>query len=94
MFTSFIIGLLAGIVLCLYFLVIVKQKKAKNNKSNSVNGQAIYLNFIILDKNEAVQTGVEQKIQDKMGRGYFRDKIAKKLGNNKLSNLYIYFLLY
>jgi hypothetical protein len=38
------------------------------------------LNFLIVDKSEAVRAGVEEKIGGKLGHGFLRDKVAAGLG--------------
>lgn len=47
------------------------------------------MNFLILDKTEAIQAGVEAKLSEKIGSGYFRDKFKKnisKVAANKISD--------
>ena len=52
-------------------------------------GMSIYLNFLILDKSEAIQNGVETKLTEKIGSGFIRDKIKTSIGKaaaNKISD--------
>jgi hypothetical protein len=61
----------------------------KKNGGQQLKGKSLYLNFLILDKFVAVQAGVEEKLQDKLGRGFIRDKIVNsvsKVAANKVSD--------
>lgn len=41
-----------------------------------------------MDKDEAIKSNVEEKLQDKLGRGFIRDKISASAGINKSTIFY------
>ena len=83
----FVLGALCGIAGCLYLLASIKKKKEQD--TDAVKGVSVYLNFIILDKTVAIQSGVKEKMQSKMGRGFIRDKIASGIGKIITLSIYI-----
>ena len=73
-----VVGAVLGFVGCLYFLVL--KRGAKKSDADELKGQSIYINLLVVDKTEAVATGVTDKLQSKVGHGFFRDKITTKIG--------------
>jgi len=57
MSTSF--GFVLGVIAALYAMVFMKQKKDKKKSGNDFNGISVFINFLIVDKEEAIQQGVE-----------------------------------
>jgi hypothetical protein len=85
----FFLGLLVGFLGCLYYLVMTRTAQEEKKSGSQLKGKSLYLNFHLLDKSAAVQAGVEEKLQDKLGRGFLRDKIANsvsKVAANKVSD--------
>jgi hypothetical protein len=75
---TLIVGIVLGFVTCLY-LIVVQQNKGNKNPSAALSGSSLYCNFIILDKSEAVKNAVEEKLQNKIGTGFLRDKLIQKV---------------
>lgn len=61
-------------------IVVMKEKKKSQSSNNEFKGISIFINFLILDKDRAVKGAVEEKISDKIGHGFLRDKIAARAG--------------
>lgn len=88
MLNTLLLGIVVGFAGCLYYLA-SKKIKSGGDLAAAVKGQSVYLNFLILDKSEVVQAGVEAKLSEKIGSGFFRDKLKKKLATvaaNKVSD--------
>lgn len=78
---SFGFGVILGIAATLYAMVFMKQKSEKEKLKSGFKGISIFINFLIVDKEKAIQQGVEGKISGKIGKGFLRDKIAARAGN-------------
>jgi len=77
-----VFGIIIGAVGALYLVINGKKKGDSATKENSLNGTALYLNFFIHDKNAAVQKVATEKIQQKIGTGFFANKFANQMGKN------------
>jgi len=79
MFVIFLIGAAVGIAGALYFIMLVKTTK-KNKENPDNEGSLIYLNFLLLNKEEVVKGTVEEKLTSRFGNNTATRKLAKKLG--------------
>jgi hypothetical protein len=79
---ALIVGLIIGAVGTLFLVMRGKKKSDHALKENSVNGSVLYLNFLIHDKSRAVEKMATEKIQQKIGSGFFADKFANRMGKN------------
>lgn len=73
-------GFVLGFCASLYLMIFMRQKKDEKNSKNDFQGISVFINFTIIDKDEAIQQGVEDKIGTKIGKGFLRDKIASAAG--------------
>lgn len=80
MFVIFLIGAAVGIAGALYFLMLVKTTKKNKEDDISNEGSIIYLNFLLLNKEEVVKGTVEEKLTSRFGNSSATRKLAKKLG--------------
>ena len=55
------VGFVLGFCVALYLLVFLKQKKEKNKSDNAFRGISVFINFLIISKDEAIKQGVEGK---------------------------------
>lgn len=78
---SFVFGIILGFVAALYAIVHMKQKSEKDKMKSGISGVSIFINFLIVDKEKAIQQGVEDKVSAKIGKGFLRDRIAARAGN-------------
>lgn len=62
MISSIIFGAILGSIGCLFFLA---KKKVKKDGDKDVKGETLFLNVLILDKSEVIQTQIADKY-DKM----------------------------
>lgn len=84
---SFAFGVFFGIAVTLFVVIFIKQKSDKKKSKNDFKGISVFINFLIVDKEKAVQQGVEGKIGAKLGKGFLRDKIAAKVGSIAAKNV-------
>lgn len=56
---SFGFGVILGIAATLYAMVFMKQKSEKEKLKSGFKGISIFINFLIVDKEKAIQQGVE-----------------------------------
>lgn len=85
MVSTLLLGIFIGFVGCLYYLA--SKKRKTGGPDHEVKGQTVFLNFLILDKSEAIRAGVETKLSEKIGSGFFRDKLKKSVGRLAASNI-------
>ena len=52
-------GVFLGIAATLYAIVFMKQKSEKDKLKSGITGISIFINFLIVDKEKAIQQGVE-----------------------------------
>jgi hypothetical protein len=54
-------GFFLGFAAALYAIVFMKQKKDKKSSNNDFKGVSVFINYLIIDKDKAIQQGVEGK---------------------------------
>jgi hypothetical protein len=52
-------GFILGFCAALYAIVFMKQKKDSKKLKDGFKGISVFINFLIIDKDEAIQHGVE-----------------------------------
>ena len=89
MFALFVVGVIIGIAGTLYFLMLLKTAKSKksSDSNSSSEGSVIFLNFLILNKEEVVTGTVEAKLTSKFGNNSSTRYLASKLGKYAASRL-------
>lgn len=77
MFYIFLTGAIFGALCALYILTLIKDK---NKDDDKVAGVYIYLNFLLLNKEEAVADTVEAKLTSRFGNSTRVKNFASKIG--------------
>jgi hypothetical protein len=68
---------------------------SNENEELNLQGEILFLNFILIDKKDAVKAKVSERIHNKWGHGFLVDRIAQRVGelatiaisDEKISNL-------
>ena len=83
----FVVGVVFGFLSCLYYLLILKKNYQKQQEKEEIKGKSLYINFLLLSKDEMIKNKVEEKLQEKIGKGYFRDKITNKISEVAINKI-------
>jgi len=78
MFYIFLAGSIFGAICALYILTLIKDKNKADEKVTT--GVLIYLNFLLLNKEEVVAGTVEAKLTSRFGNSSRVKNFASKLG--------------
>jgi glucose-6-phosphate-specific signal transduction histidine kinase len=81
---SFWFGFFAGVGVAAYLMVLNMKRTEKTKKDKSgkeIKGEILYLNVMILDKEQAVKANVATKVTDKIGTGFYATKIANRIAS-------------